>query len=129
MIKTKNIIYLLILYFNFSSNIFNWKYISASDYVYDKYLTGYEYFAKVQKFKFASQGLNLEMAYMYLPSNNKQKGNVTLLHGKNFTSNYWKEIALTLNSLRVIMHFTLFGASSTMSLCNLVLKQVEHMYK
>ena len=39
------------------------------------------------------------MAYMYLPSNNIKKGNVTLLHGKNFTSNYWKEIALKLNSL------------------------------
>ena len=39
------------------------------------------------------------MAYMYLPSNNKKKGTITLLHGKNFTSNYWKEIALKLNSL------------------------------
>ena len=62
MIKTRNIIYLLILYF--SSNMFNWKYISASDYIYDKYLTGYEYFSKVQKFKFSSQGISLEMAYM-----------------------------------------------------------------
>ena len=39
------------------------------------------------------------MAYMYLPSNNKYKRTVTLLHGKNFTSNYWKQIALKLNSL------------------------------
>ena len=39
------------------------------------------------------------MAYIYLPSNNKYKGAVTLLHGKNFTRNYWKEIALKLNSL------------------------------
>ena len=39
------------------------------------------------------------MAYMYQPSNNKKKGTVTLQHGKNFNSNYWKEIALKLNSL------------------------------
>ena len=36
---------------------------------------------------------------MYLSSNNKYKGTVTLLQEKNFTSNYWKEIALKLNSL------------------------------
>ena len=69
------------------------------NYNYDKYLTGYEYFSKVHSFDFSSQGINLEMAYMYLPSNNKKKGTITLLHGKNFTSNYWKEIALKLNSL------------------------------
>ena len=36
---------------------------------------------------------------MYLPSNNKYKGTVTLLHGKNFTSNYCKDVALKLNTL------------------------------
>ena len=36
---------------------------------------------------------------MYFPSNKKYKRTVTLLHRKNFTSNYWKEIALKLNSL------------------------------
>ena len=79
--------------------MFYWQHIYASNYNYDKYLSGYEYFAKVQNFNFASQGINLDMAYMYLPSNNKKKGTVTLLHGKNFNSNYWKEIALKLNSL------------------------------
>ena len=39
------------------------------------------------------------MAYMYLPSDNKQKGTITLLHGKNFTSAYWQDTALLLNSL------------------------------
>ena len=96
MIKIKQVKFLLILLLSFK--IFNWQNIYANNYVYDKHLTGYQYFDKVQKFKFASQGINLEMVYMYLPSNNKQKGTVTLFHGKNFTSNYWKEIALKLNS-------------------------------
>ena len=54
----------------------------ASNYDYDKYLTGYEYFAKVKKFNFASQGINLEMAYMYLPSNNKKKRNCNFIAWK-----------------------------------------------
>ena len=75
-------------------NILVCKYTNSSDYVYDKHLTNYKYFSKVHKFQFISQGISLETAYMYLSSNNKYKGTVTLLHGKNFTSNYWKEIAL-----------------------------------
>ena len=39
------------------------------------------------------------MENMYLPSNNTYKGTETLLYGKNFTGNYWKEFALKLNSL------------------------------
>ena len=39
------------------------------------------------------------MACMYLFFNNKHLRTITLLHGKNFTSNYWKEIGLKLNSL------------------------------
>ena len=97
MINIKHKTYLLIFFL--ISIIYNWQHTYAENYNYNKSLTGYEYFAKVQIFDFASQGINLEMAYMYLPSNNKKKGTVTLLHGKNFTSNYWKEIALKLNSL------------------------------
>ena len=97
MINIKHKTYLLVFFL--ISIIYNWQHIYAENYNYDKSLTGYEYFAKVQNFNFTSQGINLEMAYMYLPSNNKKKGIVTLLHGKNFTSNYWKEIALKLNSL------------------------------
>ena len=97
MINIKHKTYLLIFFL--ISIIYNWQHTYAENYNYNKSLTGYEYFAKVQIFDFASQGINLEMAYMYLPLNNKKKGTVTLLHGKNFTSNYWKEIALKLNSL------------------------------
>ena len=88
-----------LLAFFLISIIFSLHHTYAVNYNYDKYLTGYEYFSKVHSFDFSSQGINLEMAYMYLPSNNKKKGTITLLHGKNFTSNYWKEIALKLNSL------------------------------
>ena len=97
MIKIKNIFLLIILFL--SIKIYTYQDIYAGNYVYDKNLTSYKYFSKVQKFHFASQGINLEMAYMYLLSDNKQKGTITLLHGKNFTSNYWKEIALKLNTL------------------------------
>ena len=97
MINIKQKTYLLVFFL--ISIICNWEHSHADNYNYDKYLTDYEYFAKVQNFDFASQGINLEMAYMYLPSNNKKKGTITLFHGKNFTSNYWKEIALKLNSL------------------------------
>ena len=95
MINIKQKTHLLVFFL--ISSICNWQYSHANNYNYDKFLTGYEYFTKVQNFDFASQGINLKMAYMYLPSNNKKKGTLTLLHGKNFTSNYWKEIALKLN--------------------------------
>ena len=52
----------LLLVFFLSSFIFNWQCIHASKYNYDKHLTGYEYFAKVEKFNFVSQGINLEIA-------------------------------------------------------------------
>ena len=97
MIKVRDIFFPFLLFL--STNLFTNKITNATDFVYDKNLTNYKYFSKVNKFKFISQGISLEMAYMYLPSNNKYKRTVTLLHGKNFTSNYWKEIALKLNSL------------------------------
>ena len=97
MIKVRNIFFPFLLFL--STNLFANQITNATDFVYDKNLTNYKYFSKVNKFKFISQGISLEMAYMYLPSNNQYKGTVTLFHGKNFTSNYWKEIALKLNSL------------------------------
>ena len=97
MTKIQNLFSLFLLFL--SINILVYKNTIGNDYVYDKHLTNYKYFSKVHKFQFISQGISLEMAYMYLPSNKKYKGTVTLLHGKNFTSNYWKEIALKLNSL------------------------------
>ena len=97
MLKIKKILFLLIIFLNTISLV--QADIPVGKFVYDKYLTGYKYFSKVQKYKFISQGIGLEMAYMHLPSNNKKKGTITLLHGKNFTSAYWKDIALALNSL------------------------------
>ena len=97
MTKIKKVFFPFLLFL--SINILVYKTTNAIDYVYDKHLRNYKYFSKVHKFQFISQGISLETAYMYLSSNNKYKGTVTLLHGKNFTSNYWKEIALKLNSL------------------------------
>ena len=45
---------------------------NTNDYIYDKYLTNYKYFSKVHKFQFISQGISMEMAYMYMPSNKKK---------------------------------------------------------
>ena len=97
MTKIQKTFFLFFLFF--SINILIYKNTVSSEYIYDKHLTNYKYFSKIHKFQFISQGISLEMVYMYLPSNNKYKGTVTLLHGKNFTSNYWKQIALKLNSL------------------------------
>ena len=71
MINIKHKTYLLVFFL--ISIICNCQQSYAENYNYDKSLTGYEYFSKVQSFYFASQSINLEMAYMYLPSNNKKK--------------------------------------------------------
>ena len=66
---------------------------------YDKYLNGYDYPFKLQKYQFKSQEKNLEMIYMYLPAKNSDKGLVTLLHGKNFNGSHWKETANLLHTM------------------------------
>ena len=66
---------------------------------FDKNLSNYAYPFKVLKYRFKSQGKNLQMTYMYLPNTNPDKGVVTLLHGKNFNGSYWKETAELLISL------------------------------
>ena len=66
---------------------------------FDKKLSGYDYPFKLNRYKFQSQGKDLDMAYMYLPTSNSNKGVVTLLHGKNFNGAYWKETAELLNSM------------------------------
>ena len=66
---------------------------------FDKNLSGYDYPFKLSRYKFQSQGKDLDMAYMYLPTSNSNKGVVTLLHGKNFNGAYWKETAELLNSM------------------------------
>lgn len=66
---------------------------------FDKSLEKYQYPFDVQTYQFASQGQELEMAYMYLPPTNPDMGNITLLHGKNFNGAYWEETANYLHAL------------------------------
>ncbi len=80
MIKTHKTFFQFLLFL--SINIFVYKNTNANDYVHDKNLINFKYFSKVHKFQFISQEISLEMAYMYLPSNNKYKGTVTLFMGK-----------------------------------------------
>ena len=58
----------------------------------DKYLSTITYPFDTKAFKFASQGKDLQMAYMYLEPAPGQ-AIVTLLHGKNFNGMYWKTTA------------------------------------
>lgn len=55
-------------------------------------LENYRYPFQVQFFKLKSQNRNLEMAYMHLPA---KAGHPTalLMHGKNFNSAYWVDVA------------------------------------
>ncbi|MBK84695.1 MAG: alpha/beta hydrolase [Gammaproteobacteria bacterium] len=59
---------------------------------FDARLSQYSYPFPVEFYEFKSQGQVLEMAYMYLPAA-EGKPTVTLLHGKNFTAAYWKDVA------------------------------------
>ncbi|QJR80693.1 alpha/beta hydrolase [Alteromonas pelagimontana] len=59
---------------------------------YDQRLAGYSYPFDVKKFNFQSQGMDVEMAYMFLPPQ-EGKPVVTLLHGKNFNGEYWQQTA------------------------------------
>ena len=58
--------------------------------IFDKNLSGYDYPFILNRYKFQSQGKDLDMAYMYLPTSNSDKGVVTLLHGKNFNGLRYK---------------------------------------
>ncbi len=58
----------------------------------DKYLSTIAYPFETRAFKFASQGKDLQMVYMYLEPAPGQ-AIVTLLHGKNFNGMYWKTTA------------------------------------
>ena len=84
----------LFIYEAKSENTYDLKGIS-----FDKYLNGYDYPFKLQKYKFKSQQKNLEMIYMYLPATNSDRGVITLLHGKNFNGSYWKDTAKLLHSM------------------------------
>lgn len=80
---------------------------------FNKVLDGYEYPYSVSKFKFNSQKQSIYMAYMDL--NSESNSTIVLLHGKNFASYYWKQLAKSLADIgyRVIMPDQVgFGKSS-----------------
>lgn len=81
---------------------------------YDARLSEFEYPFEVKNFKFDSQKQSLEMSYMDLPGTKTGKTAV-LLHGKNFSGFYWKQIAQDLKAkgYRVIIPDQIgFGKSS-----------------
>lgn len=79
-------------------------------------LEGYQYPFPVQYIQLQIQGEDLKMAYMDVKPTGAGNGHtVLLLHGKNFTSAYWRETAKALseNGFRVIMPDQIgFGKSS-----------------
>lgn len=72
---------------------------------FDSRLSGYEYPYQVHVHKFMRQGLSLEMAYMDIQPSGSQKGTFVLMHGKNFSGFYFKDIIhlLKQNGYRVIV--------------------------
>ena len=66
---------------------------------YDKTLSDFDYPFPVQTYSVSSQGQDLQMAYMYLPATDPEKGVVSLMHGKNFGGYYWESTADYLQSL------------------------------
>ncbi|MFT6069730.1 MAG: pimeloyl-ACP methyl ester carboxylesterase [Bacteriovoracaceae bacterium] len=87
---------------------------SSKQLSYDARLSGFEYPFEVKNYQFSSQRQVLEMSYMDL-SGVESKKTVVLLHGKNFSGFYWKQIAQDLNAKghRVIIPDQIgFGKSS-----------------
>ena len=83
----------------------------------DARLTGYQYPYEVSIRRFASQGQDLEMAYMHVkPDAQKANGRTALLlHGKNFSGAYWGSTidALLRAGYRVVVPDQIgFGKSS-----------------
>ncbi|MTV37583.1 alpha/beta fold hydrolase [Duganella radicis] len=65
---------------------------SASAATYGPQLEGFAYPHPLHKYSFASQGLNLEMAYMDVaPSGAANGKTAVLLHGKNFCGATWEQ--------------------------------------
>ncbi len=67
--------------------------VAAEEVSFEKSLEKYPYPFEVKTYQFDSQGMALEMAYMYLPPSQPERGVVTLLHGKNFNAAYWEQTA------------------------------------
>ncbi|HEV2675028.1 MAG TPA: alpha/beta hydrolase [Aliidongia sp.] len=57
---------------------------------YGPELEGFDYPYPVQHFAFSSQNVDLQMAYMDVPSVGDARGTVVLLHGKNFCAATWE---------------------------------------
>lgn len=65
---------------------------AASAATYGPQLEGFSYPQPLQKYSFASQGRNLEMAYMDVkPSGQANGKTAVLLHGKNFCGATWEQ--------------------------------------
>ena len=83
---------LLLLALLFCTHTFS---VASDISAYDKRLSTLAYPFPVKTFIVSSQGVDLEMNYMYLkPEGGKPV--VTLLHGKNFNGAYWKQTAIYL---------------------------------
>lgn len=78
---------------------------APAQYQFDSRLSSYEYPYPVQVHKLMRQGQNLEMAYMDIQPPGPHKGTFVLLHGKNFSGFYFKDIIhlLKQNGYRVIV--------------------------
>ena len=79
-------------------------------------MEGYEYPYPVSFLPLTIEGQDLRMAYMDVPPEGRSNGRaVVLLHGKNFSGNYWKDTirVLTQSGFRVVVPDQLgFGKSS-----------------
>ncbi len=81
----------------------------------DPELTGYPYPHEVKFFPQTIQNQSLKMAYMDIPATKPNGKTVVLLHGKNFSGNYWEATikSLTTSGYRVIVPDQIgFGKSS-----------------
>jgi len=69
----------------------------APEPAYGPELEGFEYPFPVQQFQFASQGVQLHMAFLDVASERPNGRTVVLLHGKNFTAATWEPTIRVLN--------------------------------
>lgn len=72
---------------------------------FDAELTGYSYPFPVKEFKFHAQEQNLKMAFMDMSRVSAPEKTIVLLHGKNFSGEYYEDLAHRLmdRGYRVVM--------------------------
>src|ERR1700759_3674625 len=63
---------------------------------YGPMLEGYDYPFPVSQYRFTSQGVGLEMAYMDVAPARPNGHTIMLLHGKNFCAATWKDTIIAL---------------------------------